>query len=293
MAETKYDKLNAIIKRAGADWVAGKTVYSGYATVNRSSKLLGLSLTPELAFESLQGARKDEQKVLFGAAPPLAPPPARIDWRNHNGKSWVTAVKDQKNCGSCVSFATCGVLESRAQIAYEKPKSDIDLSEAHLFYCGAPNSCDVGWQPVEAMRFAKANGIGKEADFPYVPGNQACRKISPVVSVSGHHEVATSVERKRALEAGPVVAAMAVYEDFFHYKSGVYRHVSGNLAGYHAVCVVGYDDKLGGWIAKNSWSTGWGDKGYFVIRYGECGMDTQFPFTVPDSVVVQKGADIF
>jgi len=69
---------------------------------------------------------------------------------------------------------------------------------------------------------------------------------------------------------------MAVYRDFFNYKSGVYRHTSGTLAGYHAVCVVGYSERDQCWIVKNSWGPGWGDAGWFKIGYGECEMDTKF-----------------
>ena len=113
--------------------------------------------------------------------------------------------------------------------------------------------------------------------------------IPPVLKISGHHPAATSTDRKKALLDGPVVAAMAVYQDFFHYKSGVYRHITGNLAGYHAVCVVGYDDAKACWIVKNSWGSNWGEHGFFNIRYGECGLDTQFPFTVPDQLLLQPG----
>jgi C1A family cysteine protease len=293
MARTNFEKLNALIKKSGAEWTAGETTYSGYAAVASNSKLLGLAMTPEQAFGSLSAARSDEQQVLFGAAPPVTPPPPQLDWRDHKGKNWVTAIRDQKTCGSCVSFATCGSLEARLLIANNKPGVAIDLSEAHLFYCGTPNSCDTGWQPAKAMAFAKKNGIGLEKDFPYKPGNQACKIIKPAVRVTGHHEVGTSVGRKKALLEGPVVAAMAVYSDFFHYKSGVYRHVSGSLVGYHAVCVIGFDDKAGCWLIKNSWGPGWGDKGFFRLRYGECGTDTQFPFTVPDAVVVESGVSIF
>jgi hypothetical protein len=65
-----------------------------------------------------------------------------------------------------------------------------------------------------------------------------------------------------------------VYNDFFSYTSGVYRHVSGGVAGGHCVCAVGYNDAGGYWICKNSWGTGWGQAGYFNIAYGECGIDS-------------------
>ena len=177
-------------------------------------------------------------------------------------------------------------------IMQNRPGVNFDLSEANLFYCGAPNSCAIGWQPDLAFKYLKTKGVGLEKAFPYVPGNQACQVIPPAVKVDTYKTAGTSVARKTALTAGPVVAAMAVYSDFMTYKSGIYRHVVGNLVGYHAVCVVGYDDTLGCWIAKNSWNTGWGEKGFFRIRYGECGIDTQFPFTYPTKLTLQPGVTV-
>ena len=86
-------------------------------------------------------------------------------------------------------------------------------------------------------------------------------------------------DRKSILAAkGPMVAGLAVYQDFYSYTSGVYRHTTGSLVGYHAVSVVGYDDNQRCWICKNSWGAGWGESGWFRIGYGEAGMDTQFAF---------------
>lgn len=81
-----------------------------------------------------------------------------------------------------------------------------------------------------------------------------------------------------------MVAGMAVYQDFFSYAGGVYKHVSGNLAGYHAISVVGYSETDKCWICKNSWGPNWGEtlaggtRGWFRIGYGQCGIDTQFAF---------------
>ena len=85
---------------------------------------------------------------------------------------------------------------------------------------------------------------------------------------------------------GPLVACFTVYDDFFAYKSGVYRHVQGNLAGGHCVCCVGYDDSVRAWICKNSWGKDWGDEGYFLIAYGDCGIDARmWAVEVPKQVV--------
>lgn len=37
--------------------------------------------------------------------------------------------------------------------------------------------------------------------------------------------------------------------------------------GGHAICVVGYNDNQGQFIFKNSWGTGWGNKGYGSLPY--------------------------
>jgi C1A family cysteine protease len=47
-----------------------------------------------------------------------------------------------------------------------------------------------------------------------------------------------------------------------------------SLAGGHCICVVGYSDTDSCWICKNSWGTGWGESGFFRIRYGDCGIDS-------------------
>ena len=68
---------------------------------------------------------------------------------------------------------------------------------------------------------------------------------------------------------GPLSTIFAVYNDFFSYTGGVYHYVTGGLAGYHAVLLVGYDDPGQYFIVKNSWGTWWGEAGYFKIAYSE------------------------
>jgi C1A family cysteine protease len=48
-----------------------------------------------------------------------------------------------------------------------------------------------------------------------------------------------------------------------------YPAAGEQLLGGHAVAVVGYNDNLNGgrFICRNSWGTGWGDRGYFYMPY--------------------------
>lgn len=74
---------------------------------------------------------------------------------------------------------------------------------------------------------------------------------------------------------GPMSVAFTVYADFPTYKSGVYKHVSGQALGGHAVELIGYGTESGTdyWLVKNSWNEQWGDAGTFKIAHGECGIE--------------------
>jgi hypothetical protein len=78
---------------------------------------------------------------------------------------------------------------------------------------------------------------------------------------------------------GPVLATFYVYNDFFSYRSGVYTYTTGSYAGAHAVLIVGYDDTQQAFIVKNSWGTGWGESGYFLIAYSEVGGTSNFAYS--------------
>jgi hypothetical protein len=201
-----------------------------------------------------------------------------VDWRNRWGQSFVTPVTDQGGCGSCVSFGTIATLESMALIEHNLTT---DLSEAELLFCGG-GSCG-GWWPDSAVNYLTTRGVAQESCFPYVPMNQPCRtcgrRDGEAMTVKQHLTINDVTQRKDYLFfVGPVMCVFAVYDDFFGYRSGVYSHVSGGLAGYHCVEVIGYDDFEGCWICKNSWGAAWGDSGFFKIAYGECDIDTSFPF---------------
>lgn len=54
------------------------------------------------------------------------------------------------------------------------------------------------------------------------------------------------------------MTTFTVFNDFFYYNSGIYEHVSGEVAGGHAVAIIGYDNINACWICKNSWGNKWG-----------------------------------
>ena len=44
---------------------------------------------------------------------------------------------------------------------------------------------------------------------------------------------------------------------------------SPKAASAHAVLLVGFDDAIGCFIARNSWGAAWGVQGHFLIRYSD------------------------
>ena len=55
---------------------------------------------------------------------------------------------------------------------------------------------------------------------------------------------------------GPVSAEFPVYEDFLHYQSGVYQHVTGKAVGGHAIRILGWgvENDIPYWLIANSWN---------------------------------------
>jgi C1A family cysteine protease len=293
MSEGELVRLQQAIEDQGHAWRAGPTPLSALP-LEVQQRHLGLRLERE---EMARLAELVAQPALRAAEYPPA-----WDWRDVQGIDWTTPVRDQRACGSCVAFGTVGVMEIMLKRRQGDPSLNPDLSEAHLFFCGCGQCCDRGWWPTYALNYAQTSGVPDEGCFPYADRNQPCSTTCDdwqdrAVRVLAWQEVADVGARKEWLASrGPMVGCMAVYRDFYSYTSGVYRHTTGELAGYHAVAVVGYVETEGAWICKNSWGTGWGEGGWFKLGYGECGIDTEFAMygveaVSPPAPVPEPGPD--
>lgn len=221
-------------------------------------------------------------------------PPTAVDWRD---QGYVTRVKSQSHessrCNSCVAFATIAAIESRVNILENSPNRDYDLSEAHLFFGGCGNCCVAGWKVHQSLAFCRHAGIAWDVDFPYTPIDQpAPVNLQPAVRLRDYSQVFTVAERKKIIaRKGPMIASFTMHEDFKWYAGGIYETVAGDDLGDHSVAVIGYDDAGEFWVCKNSWGPDWGEGGFFRIRYGQCGIDTVFPFWDVDPDVQPVSTD--
>jgi len=281
---SELEDLAANLERNGAPWTCGETSMTALSDAQRRMRL---GFVPPPGAPSLEELDKELKagtpQAPFMAAAAFGAPPA-YDLRNVGGKSYVTPIKDQRNCGSCVAFGCVAVLESSLKVAASDPDLDVDLSEAHLFYCHGRRRgrlCSTGWFPNEALDDCRDLGLAFEQSYPYTPGDQNCTGLAAdwnarYATLSGKQPLSGAAIKNWIATRGPVTGCFVVYNDFFAYRSGIYRHVSGALAGGHCVALVGYDDANSCWIAKNSWGPAWGELGFFRIAYGECGIDSSY-----------------
>ncbi len=275
-------EVQAAIKAQGAFWVAGDNPISRL-TPAQQKQLLGVVNPPRSATAP--------------AAPTCQPSavglPVSLDWRN-NGGNYVTSVKNQGGCGSCWAFSAIATLESATMIYNKTPNTSLDLSEQVLISCcdatcSPYGQCSGGW-PGKAADFLRDNGAPTDSCYTYV-GSGSCGSACANWKASAYKiknwewivnydtsENPAVDKIKAGLQNGPLSISFAVYNDFFSYTSGVYKHVSGGLAGYHAVLVVGYDDAGQYFIVKNSWAATWGEQGYFKIAYSEVTGDSKFGY---------------
>lgn len=208
--------------------------------------------------------------------------PPYWDWRDYD---IMTPVKNQGACGSCVAFACIGAFEA---VIKWKTDATLDLSEAHLFFCGG-GDCNYGWYVSSALNYLKLKGVCDEECFPYdgayygenlpcepCPNwEEAAFKIDKWGYVTGIENIKNAL-----ITYGPLIVTFLVYSDFVDYwnnpykwKDAIYYHKKGTALGGHAVVLVGYNDIKKYWICRNSWGTRGGLNGYFKISYKQCGID--------------------
>ncbi len=277
-------EIKASIKAKGQKWVAEETSVS-VLPENEKKMRVGL-MKPHLT---------GKEKLLSASAPATGLSSA-VDL-----VSYVTPVRNQGSCGSCWAFATTAALESQLLIKNNTPLTDDNRAEQMLVSCSGAGSCSGGYID-SASNYIQATGLPTEPYFPYTTSNNACSNAvtgwqNDVQKVVKWSWVNTSPANLSALKTalatyGPLVTTMDVYADFFNYAGGVYEYSSGAYQGGHAILIVGYTDDPsvngGGYFkVKNSWGTGWGSGGYFLIAYSQLNSPVYFgewsiAYSIPD-----------
>ncbi len=294
------EQIRNALSASGNPWEAGETYLSSLPH-NVQLQYLGKTPAPDEAdIDEIEKHVLMNKEILRAEAINAISVPTVYDLRNVNGNNFVTEVKNQGACTSCVAFGTIATMESTLLVQNNNPDYSLDLSEADLFFCHGPATCSRGWWETEAYEALKFKGIVDEKCYPYNSGMQRrdcgwnseyrCSYWdSNIYKITGFRKLTGPSQIKEWVSSkGPVSASFIVYKDFYNYIGGtIYKHVIGERMDGHCVCIVGYNDDPGYWICKNSWGQEWGDQGFFRIAYGECGIDSWDIFGV-DGVKVQQ-----
>jgi cathepsin B len=218
-------------------------------------------------------------------------------------------IRDQASCGSCWAFASTESFNDRLCIAsggkFQTLLSPQDTVDCCGFLACSSMGCN-GGQPGKAWKWFTRTGVVTGGDYTDIDAGSTCIPYqyvaggsTPKISCSkkcletgystpyksdkhfadsAYSLTSVSAMQQDIMQYGPISGAFIVYEDFMSYKSGVYKHVTGNQLGGHAIKIMGWGTENGVdyWLVANSWNTTWGEKGTFKIRRGvdECGIES-------------------
>lgn len=211
------------------------------------------------------------------------------DKNSVNWTKFMSPVKDQGRLGSCVGFATAAMKEFQEQKEhmdevkkgkkYKRKEDHYDLSEAWIYWhCKKidpwPNT--QGTSIRCAMKVLQKIGVPCEAGWEYDDLFKGEPKawahlVAKWGLIDSYYRVPDLESLKLALQNGPVVIGIGCFTEILspNPTTGYVKYPANpdNLLGGHAICAVGYSDSTQQVKFKNSWSSGWGNKGYGSISY--------------------------
>jgi C1A family cysteine protease len=120
----------------------------------------------------------------------------------------------------------------------------------------------VGVPPLEKLR---GNHSYKEAMKNVEEKLSELKDVAYPNRISTYMRLTSTKEIKQALQQyGYVLCSMPWYKDY-KLKKGVYTYSTTKKSGNHAVVIYGWNED--GWLVQNSWGSGWGQKGCFIIPF--------------------------
>ncbi|KAF6217106.1 hypothetical protein GE061_001459 [Apolygus lucorum] len=307
-ASTDFDRIIDEVNNANTTWRAGPNFRSDYS-LESIKRLLGNRELPGMPV----GPRN---LVTYSGAEIPAEFDSRKKWPNC---PTISHILDQSGCGSCWAVAVASTFSDRLCVGtngkFTSPLSAEDLMSCcpgfecnggndaqawtyvqnHGIVTGGDFNSNIGCQPYTFPPCEHhVNGTRIPCDQVKIPNGgegPACQNKCTNAGykntfANDKHKVKkvnvyANVEsaQEDIMKNGPIETGFLVYADFMHYKSGVYKHVTGPPLGGHAVRVLGWGVEEGTpyWLVANSWNSDWGDKGLFKILRGtdECQFEDQ------------------
>lgn len=193
-------------------------------------------------------------------------------------RKWDSPVEDQYALGSCTGNAVANAYE--LLVLKTNPAQFIDLSRLFVYYNSRLEENNVAQDDGAYMRSAiKAlarygiccrNYLAYDiSKFTVRPSSQAYNDAANRL-IQNYRKVTSVDDTLDALNSDyPVVFGIDVYDGFAlldaTQSTVLMPPKSASPTGAHAMCFVGYDLGKKCLLAKNSFGTAWGDKGYCWI----------------------------
>lgn len=220
---------------------------------------------------------------------------SKFDWRE-NGLNVGEVGSQGFNCNTCWAFATVDAMQNGRRLAAIRAKRSFNENPApsarQLISCMVPQEnkyCNANWHG-EAFTFMVDKGLPLGGTNKYVAdkSGHVCDADTFVKALtwdfvgSSPQKVASVEEIKKALILnGPITSTIYFDSCFWLYESGVFNETQ-NINGSHIVLIIGWDDTKGAWLIKNSYGSGWGEKGFGWIKYGSNNIGQWSAFIVAD-----------
>jgi len=200
--------------------------------------------------------------------------------------------QNQGKQGSCVAwssgYAARSIIESASTA--QNPNS-VAFSPAFLYSQIGLDNCQ-GSFIIKAMQFMTDKGAVPFTQFPYDENNCSRQPTSAMMNAAAQNrmhgfnrltedagvtKLSLRAIKEHLAKDAPVVIGMMVGGTFMEGMMGqkVWHPTSDDYTqtgfGGHALCVIGYDDRLegGSFQIMNSWGSQWGENGIGWVRYND------------------------
>lgn len=198
-------------------------------------------------------------------------------------------VGNQANQSSCVGWALgyyYKTFQEREERGWDVSSAQRQFSPSWIYNQRSTYFCfiDAGMSYDDGLSIVRDKGAATLASFPYDP-NDSCTQPSQAVTEAAWQyraesfanifpfEGTASIGTLKALLASgePFLVGVPIYSSFYGvtYDQPVVPRPAPweTFYGGHAMCVVGYDDSIGGFRTVNSWGPEWGEGGYCYLSY--------------------------
>jgi len=206
--------------------------------------------------------------------------------------AFAPSRQNQGKQGSCVAWSSMYAARTILEAASTRQDpNSVAYSPAFLYNNIALQDCQ-GAYIQKAMEFMQTKGAVPFQDFKYDENDctrQANGSLEQTASqnkIHGFHRLTETDDvnginiraiKEHLAKDAPVVIGMMVGGTFMQEMMGKkVWHPQGSdqdMTGFggHAMCVIGYDDRLegGSFQLMNSWGPEWGENGIAFIRYGD------------------------